>query len=272
MSLKLLIFLFFFHMLLRNGHSFYYFSCSTYSCSSGCCKYTYITYNTDFYCSYNTCQCAYMSDCLSESYTLSGYHNCSTTRCSGGCCYYSATLTYDDYYCNSLFCECGSSSYCGSTSSSFTSKGHHYCSFNNCVSVCCYYSSDLYSSDYHCNTLTCSCSSSSNCGVSTSNTYTDSDYLAKSLSNESGTTYVVVNYTVWKAMVVVGSIICGILLCLNTSLIYYKCFHKPKNFTNFNQNPIIATDIQNQIIATDIQNQIIANEIQNPIQVTGNQN
>ena len=45
-----------------------------------------------------------------------------------------------------------------------------------------------------------------------------------------GNTYVVVNYSGWKAAVAVGAAIAGVWFFLDLWLLYYKCFAKPRNW------------------------------------------
>lgn len=218
-----------------------YHVCS--GCSSLCCYYSSSLTYLDLTCSSSVCSCAssvYL--CTTETTTSVGYHNC--TGCDSGCCYYSIFLTSLDLKCNSYYCSCASSSYCqynssssnssNSSSTGYTSSGYHYCSGVVCSSGCCYYSYSVPYSDYYCTSTYCSCASYYNgytgCSSNYYNNYYDDAYNADVLTRVSGTTYVVVNYAAWKAIVGVGAAIAGIWFFLILYLIYYKCFHKPHNW------------------------------------------
>ena len=53
--------------------------------------------------------------------------------------------------------------------------------------------------------------------------------MATYYSDSTGKVYVAVNYVAWKAVVGVGSALCGIWFFLDLYLIFLKCFQKPKS-------------------------------------------
>lgn len=217
-----------------------YNNCTTYSsCASKCCKYTTTLYSNDSSCISSYCTCnSYAANCTFQSSYSSGYRSCGA---SSGCCYYSATLTYPDYTCQSSYCTSMSySSYCSSSSSSsYYSSGYRSCSTSYTSTGCCYYSIAMTSSDYYCLTSYCYsasaslCTGSSSSGGSSSGSWSStwSDWtVADQLTLMTGNTYVVVNYSGWKAAVAIGASIAGVWFFLDLWLLYYKCFSKPKNW------------------------------------------
>ena len=220
-----------------------YNNCTSYSsCASKCCLYTSTLYYNDSSCSSSYCSCSnYAANCTYQTSYAAGFRACSA---GSGCCYYSASLTYPDYTCQSSYCtqqyystSCSSSSTGGSYAA-----GYRACSTSYTSTACCYYSISMTTSDYSCNSFYCSSASSYHCtssgGSSGGGSYNGGSFssawsdwtVADQLTLASGNSYVVVNYSGWKAAVAVGAAIAGVWFFLNLWLMYYKCFAKPKNW------------------------------------------
>ena len=181
-----------------------------------------------------------------------GYAYCS--GCLTGCCYwvFDTSQTNDPNCTTSSYCECFPLNTCVlyGTNTNYPA-GDRQCSYSACSSQCCHYSIDSTIQDFECKlTATCKCTNYSACS-NTNNAYTCIDYFnnytqsshgaenyydswwyADCLSQYSGHTYVAVSYSVWKAVVAVGSVLDGLLVILIAYLIYYKCYQKPKNYNN----------------------------------------
>ena len=182
------------------------------------------------------------------SLSLAVTYSCPASSCPTGCCsYYSYTYAIADPTCalGSTYCSCSTATTCtaltSSSSSGYYAAGYRSCSTSYSTSGCCYYSISMTTSDYTCSSFYCSSASSYSCsssggsssGGSSSGTWSSSwsDWtVADQLTLSSGNSYVVVNYSGWKAAVAIGAAIAGVWFFLDLWLLYYKCFAKPKNW------------------------------------------
>ena len=231
--------------LIQKGFSFgFNYTCS--GCLTNCCTYFSLhDVESDPFCQMgvNTCQCSISPNC--SSIMRKGFNNCTTSSCPSKCCLFNETIYYKkDESCITSSCECAKSS--------------KDCSFENWDQInvlsnsnmCCKHKNaenDRKGFCFQFANLSIIWGYSSNCSYYLFNEETDknnSDFdilgfcdsppcnasdVAKKLTKESGATYVVINYNLFKGIAVVGTLLAVFFFAYVMWIIYHRC---PKFYLN----------------------------------------